>query len=51
MNEFLKIPIRKNKTNNQLNLHPRRRDLPKNIKNKFDASKFLKIKWEDIDFE
>lgn len=51
MDGFIKFPIIKNKANKQINLNPRKRDIPKEIRGKFDSYKYLKIRWEDIDFE
>lgn len=51
MTEYVKLRIVRNKSNNQINLNPRRRDIPQEFKKKFDVNKFMKLKWENIDFE
>jgi len=44
----LKFFIRKNKANNQINLSPRKREMPKELLKKFDSSKWLEIDEKDL---
>lgn len=51
MKKDLRLRIRINKANNQFNLTPKKTEIPKELKEKFNVSKYLKVDWEDIDFE
>lgn len=51
MNDYIKLQIIKNKANKQINLNPRKSKIPKELRDKFDCSKFLNVRAEDMYFE
>ena len=51
MTRIVSFRIIKNKANQQYNLTPKKKQLPKCLIKKLDSSKFIKIKKEDLFFD